>query len=268
MLAGGVAAYWGDRVGQAVGKKRLSVFGLRPKYTSRVVAVATGVLIVLFTLTTLIISQQRAHRAVWHRRAPGQRRAALDRSGRLRAQAPGARRGEIWSWRRPTKRWRRSGPGWSKSAPSSPGELASLQQRAELHREQLSLAREELQSAGAKPGSPPVLGRAVLQRGRQPLRRPLRRAQGRRAPHVPGGRHRGRAAHPGGAARGLDETARRLVERGLGDPGDRGRPPPRPGDRTGGGPNDHVHCRGDRDGRRAKPLAKVRRRATRASSCR
>ncbi len=55
MLVGGVAAYWGDRVGTLVGKRRLSFFGLRPKYTSRVVAVGTGVLIVLFTLTTMLI---------------------------------------------------------------------------------------------------------------------------------------------------------------------------------------------------------------------
>ena len=65
MLAGGVAAYWGDRVGMAVGKKRLSVFGLRPKYTSRVVAVATGVLIVLFTLTTLLILSNSVRTALF-----------------------------------------------------------------------------------------------------------------------------------------------------------------------------------------------------------
>lgn len=65
MLAGGVAAYWGDRMGMEVGKKRLSVFGLRPKYTSRVVAVATGVLIVLFTLTTLIILSNSVRTALF-----------------------------------------------------------------------------------------------------------------------------------------------------------------------------------------------------------
>lgn len=55
MLVGGVAAYWGDRVGMLVGRRRLTVLGLRPKYTSRVIAIGTGVLIVLFTLTTMLI---------------------------------------------------------------------------------------------------------------------------------------------------------------------------------------------------------------------
>ncbi len=65
MLVGGVAAYWGDRVGMIVGKKRLSFLGLRPKYTSQVVAVGTGVLIVLFTLTTLLIVSNSVRTALF-----------------------------------------------------------------------------------------------------------------------------------------------------------------------------------------------------------
>ncbi|MDD2623373.1 MAG: DUF3084 domain-containing protein [Candidatus Ozemobacteraceae bacterium] len=51
MLVSGAIAYVGDAIGTAVGKKRLSVFGLRPRWTALVVAVATGFLITLFTLT-------------------------------------------------------------------------------------------------------------------------------------------------------------------------------------------------------------------------
>lgn len=65
MLVGGVAAYWGDRVGMIVGRKRLSFLGLRPKYTSQVVAVGTGVLIVLITLTTLLIVSNSVRTALF-----------------------------------------------------------------------------------------------------------------------------------------------------------------------------------------------------------
>ena len=65
MVVGGVAAYWGDRVGMLVGRRRLSVMGLRPKYTSRVIAVGTGVLIVLFTLVTLIIVSNSVRQALF-----------------------------------------------------------------------------------------------------------------------------------------------------------------------------------------------------------
>lgn len=46
VVAGGIA-YVGDRVGHQVGRKRLTLFGLRPKYTSTIVAVGTGMLIAL-----------------------------------------------------------------------------------------------------------------------------------------------------------------------------------------------------------------------------
>ena len=56
VLAGGIA-YVGDRVGHQVGRKRLTLFGLRPKYTSTIVAVGTGMLIALIvTLAALFAS--------------------------------------------------------------------------------------------------------------------------------------------------------------------------------------------------------------------
>jgi hypothetical protein len=58
IVAGGIA-YIGDRVGHQVGRKRLTLFGLRPKYTSTIVAVATGMLIaVSVTLIALLVSSE------------------------------------------------------------------------------------------------------------------------------------------------------------------------------------------------------------------
>lgn len=57
MLVAGMIAYVGDRVGHQVGRKRLTLFGLRPKYTSTIVAVGTGMLIALtVTLAALFAS--------------------------------------------------------------------------------------------------------------------------------------------------------------------------------------------------------------------
>lgn len=55
IVAGGIA-YIGDRVGHQVGRKRLTLFGLRPKYTSTIVAVATGMLIALSVTLIAIVS--------------------------------------------------------------------------------------------------------------------------------------------------------------------------------------------------------------------
>lgn len=54
-LLGGVVALLGDRVGMKVGKKRLSLFGLRPKYTSMIITVVTGILIAGTTLILLAL---------------------------------------------------------------------------------------------------------------------------------------------------------------------------------------------------------------------
>ncbi len=54
-LLGGVVALLGDRVGMKVGKKRLSLFGLRPKYTSMIITVVTGILIAGTTLFLLAV---------------------------------------------------------------------------------------------------------------------------------------------------------------------------------------------------------------------
>jgi hypothetical protein len=59
MALGGAVAYVGDRVGHQVGRRRLSLFGIRPRYTSTIVAIATGVLIALVvTLGAIFASQQ------------------------------------------------------------------------------------------------------------------------------------------------------------------------------------------------------------------
>ena len=48
-IAGGIIAYAGDRIGMKVGRKRLSIFGLRPKYTSMVITIITGVVIAAYS---------------------------------------------------------------------------------------------------------------------------------------------------------------------------------------------------------------------------
>ncbi len=46
----GVIAYAGDRLGTFIGRKRLSLFGMRPKRSGQVIGVAVGVIIMLTTL--------------------------------------------------------------------------------------------------------------------------------------------------------------------------------------------------------------------------
>jgi hypothetical protein len=63
MIVAGAVAYVGDRVGHQVGRKRLSLFGIRPRYTSTIVAIATGMLIALVVTTGAILASQQVKTA-------------------------------------------------------------------------------------------------------------------------------------------------------------------------------------------------------------
>ncbi|WP_333595825.1 DUF3084 domain-containing protein, partial [Anaerospora hongkongensis] len=63
---GGAIAYIGDKIGTKVGKKKLSLFGLRPKYTSIIVAVTTGIIITTATLIILTVVSSNVRTALFH----------------------------------------------------------------------------------------------------------------------------------------------------------------------------------------------------------
>jgi hypothetical protein len=65
LLAGGIA-YVGDRVGHQVGRRRLTLFGLRPKYTSTIVAVGTGMIIALAVTVVALTASNYARAAFFH----------------------------------------------------------------------------------------------------------------------------------------------------------------------------------------------------------
>ena len=64
-LIGGLIAFVGDRVGMRAGRKRLTMFGLRPKYTSIVIAVLTGILTAATTLGILSAASENVRIAVF-----------------------------------------------------------------------------------------------------------------------------------------------------------------------------------------------------------
>ena len=66
MIVAGAIAYIGDRVGHQVGRKRLTLFGIRPRYTSTIVAVGTGMVISLVLIVVAIIFSQQVNTALFH----------------------------------------------------------------------------------------------------------------------------------------------------------------------------------------------------------
>ncbi|AZR73940.1 hypothetical protein BBF96_11380 [Anoxybacter fermentans] len=66
IVVSGLIAYLGDQIGMKVGKKRLSIFGIRPKYTSMIITILTGILIAIISITLLMLASSGVRMAVFN----------------------------------------------------------------------------------------------------------------------------------------------------------------------------------------------------------
>lgn len=66
IVVAGFIAYLGDWLGRSMGKRRLKLFGLRPRHTAIVVTTVTGVLIASLTLGTLLAVDSQMREVVIH----------------------------------------------------------------------------------------------------------------------------------------------------------------------------------------------------------
>ena len=65
VVMGGAIAFIGDRVGSKVGKKKLSLFNLRPRHTSVIVTIATGIVITMLTFAVLAAASENVRVALF-----------------------------------------------------------------------------------------------------------------------------------------------------------------------------------------------------------
>jgi len=64
LVATCVIAYWSDNLGKKLGKKRISLFGLRPRQTATFISMGSSVGIMLLTLGALLFSNQSVRNAL------------------------------------------------------------------------------------------------------------------------------------------------------------------------------------------------------------
>ena len=65
IITGGVIAFIGDRLGTKIGKKKLSVFGLRPRHTSIVITIITGIMITTLTFGIMAAVSENVRTALF-----------------------------------------------------------------------------------------------------------------------------------------------------------------------------------------------------------
>jgi len=65
IITGGAIAFIGDRLGTKIGKKKLSVFGLRPRHTSIVITIITGIMITTLTFGIMAAVSENVRTALF-----------------------------------------------------------------------------------------------------------------------------------------------------------------------------------------------------------
>jgi uncharacterized protein (DUF3084 family) len=65
LVLSGAVAYIGDLLGRRFGKKKVSLFGLRPKYTSIIITIVSGVMITAITLGAMLLASQYVRTALF-----------------------------------------------------------------------------------------------------------------------------------------------------------------------------------------------------------
>ena len=65
VITGGAIAFIGDRLGSKIGKKRLSIFGLRPRHTSIVITILTGICITTLTFGVMAAVSENVRTALF-----------------------------------------------------------------------------------------------------------------------------------------------------------------------------------------------------------
>ena len=78
LALGGLIALVGNAVGRAIGRRRLTLLGLRPRYTAQVITVVTGVLIALLTLAAVLLLSAEARVALFRLNAVLQQTRRLE----------------------------------------------------------------------------------------------------------------------------------------------------------------------------------------------
>jgi uncharacterized protein (DUF3084 family) len=78
VVLSGIIAYVGDWLGSYAGKKRLSLFGTRPRRTGKIIGIGAGIAIMLVTLGISSLAFRNAWRVLFRAQEVGERVSFLE----------------------------------------------------------------------------------------------------------------------------------------------------------------------------------------------
>ncbi|HEX6971728.1 MAG TPA: DUF3084 domain-containing protein, partial [Limnochordia bacterium] len=66
VIVGGLIAFIGDRIGMKIGRRRVTLFGLRPRHTSILITIVSGISVAAASITVLSIASKDVNVALFH----------------------------------------------------------------------------------------------------------------------------------------------------------------------------------------------------------
>lgn len=66
IIVSGLVAWIGNLVGRNIGRRRLTLLGLRPRYTAQIITIVTGMMITVVTLAVVLLVSRDARQALFH----------------------------------------------------------------------------------------------------------------------------------------------------------------------------------------------------------
>ncbi len=78
ILVSGLVAFIGNLVGRNIGRRRLTLLGLRPRYTAQIITIVTGMMITVVTLAVVLLVSNDARQALFHLREVQQQTRTLE----------------------------------------------------------------------------------------------------------------------------------------------------------------------------------------------
>ena len=101
-VMGSVIAYLGDKIGSRVGKRKIKLFGMRPKYSSILITIITGVSIAAVTLGVMSVLSKNVRIALFGIIRPQTRKPNWNSNGTGCWNRPGH---WDWKWKKRTTCW-------------------------------------------------------------------------------------------------------------------------------------------------------------------
>jgi predicted nucleic acid-binding Zn-ribbon protein len=150
ILMGGVIALLADRLGRKLGKKRLSLLGLRPRRTAELLTVGAGVVIPLFTVLFILGASRDVRQWVTQGRAAIAQRDALRRDVEQLESQRGELQEDVRESEQTLAAAREELEGVRAELTASNRELQVVRDRLEEERRKVALANRQVQQATAQ----------------------------------------------------------------------------------------------------------------------